>query len=195
MFHFGQCVWRRLQSQGLVKRYRDEPDFALRIKSLLAMAFVPPADVIRVYERIIADLAYRDLDAICDYMKDNFIGRERRGARGQPRFSIELVNQYLRVIANLPRSNNNIEGWHNAFNNVVGAVHPTTTKLARKLHQEQHRSQIFQRQLELNVPAGKKKKTYIRINQTLHTMATDYNNLDPVEYLGDIAQVLNINVV
>lgn len=37
MFHFGQCVWRKLQSQGLVGRYRDEPDFPLRIKSLLEL--------------------------------------------------------------------------------------------------------------------------------------------------------------
>jgi hypothetical protein len=34
---------------------------------------------------------------------------------------------------NLPRSNHSVEGWHNAFNNVVGSAHPTTTKLTRKL--------------------------------------------------------------
>ena len=195
MFHFGQYVWRRLQSQGLAGRYRDEPDFALRTKSLLALAYVPPAEVIRVYDSLIADPAYRDLNAICDYMEDNFIGRERRGARGHPRFAIELWNQHSRVLANLPRSNNNIEGWHNAFNNVVGIAHPTTTKLAGKLHQEQHSTQLFRRQLELGVPAGKKKKMYIRINQSLHTMVTDYNNREPVAYLSDIARVLNINVV
>jgi hypothetical protein len=146
MFHFGQCVWRRLQSQGSVGRYRDEPDFALRTKSLLALAFVPPADVHPVYESLIADPAYRDLDAICEYMEDNFIGRGRRGARGQPRFSIELWNQYSRVIANLPRSNNNIEGWHNAFNNVVGAAHPKQ----RTWHENYTKNSIAPRSFVVN---------------------------------------------
>ena len=109
MFYFGQCR-RRLQSHGLSGRYRDEPDFALRTKCLLALAFVLPTDIIRVYESLIADLTYHDLDAVCDYMEDNFIGRERRGARGYPRFQIELWNQYSRVIANLQQQQQQLRG-------------------------------------------------------------------------------------
>ena len=41
MFHFGQCVWRKLQS-GFAQRYRDEP-------GLLALAFIPTDDVIEVF--------------------------------------------------------------------------------------------------------------------------------------------------
>ena len=195
MFHFGQCVWRKLQAEGFSERYRNEPDFALLVKRLLALAFVPPQDVIDLFEHLIEDPAYRDIEAICDYMEDNFIGRLRRGRRGPPRFSLQLWSQFSRVIDNLPRSNNAIEGWHNAFNNVVGFAHPTTTKLARKLQQEQHSTQLLRRQLELGTTPGKKKKTYIRVNEALHTMVTDYNNRDPITYLGDIARVLNINVV
>src|SRR5678815_2677112 len=54
-------------------------------------------------------------------------------------------NQYARVLEHLPRSNNAVEGWHNAFNNVVGFAHPTTTKLARKLQQEQHSMELLRR--------------------------------------------------
>ena len=122
-------------------------------------------------------------------------GRLRRARRGPPRFSIQLWSQFSRVIDKLPRSNNAIEGWHNAFNNVVGFAHPSTTKLARKLQQEQHSTQLLRRQLELGTTAGRKKKTYIRVNEALHAMVTDYNNRDPITYLGDIARVLNINVV
>jgi len=195
MFHFGQCVWRKLQSEGLSGRYRDDVDFATRVKCLLGLAFVPVAEVIAAYETLIADPEFRDIDVICDYMEDNFIGRERRGVRGEPRFAIQLWNQYSRVVQNLPRSNNSLEGWHNAFNNVVGFAHPTPAKLARKLQQEQHSSQLNRRQMELGVPAAKKKKLYIRINEALRTMVADYINRDQVSYLRDIARVLNINVV
>ena len=111
------------------------------------------------------------------------------------RFMVLLMVLFSRVIDKLPRSNNAIEGWHNAFNNVVGFAHPSTTKLARKLQQEQHSTQLLRRQLELGTTAGRKKKTYIRVNEALHAMVTDYNNRDPITYLGDIARVLNINVV
>jgi hypothetical protein len=195
MFHFGQCVWRKLQSEGFSERYRDEPNFALVVKRLLALAFIPADDVIEVFETLTADPAYQEIEVICDYMEDNFIGRQRRGRRGQPRFAIRLWNQYLRVIDNLPRSNNALEGWHNAFNNVIGFAHPSVTKLARKLQQEQHSTQLHRRQLELGTTTGKKKKEYVRINEALHTMVVHYNNRDPVTYLGDIARVLNINVV
>ena len=172
-------------------------DFALLVKRLLALAFIPTDDVIEVFETLITDPAYREIEVICDNMEDNFIGRQRRGRRSPPRFAIQLWNQYTRVIDNLPRSNNALEGWHNAFNNVVGFAHPSVTKLARKLQQEQHSTQLHRRQLELGATTEKKKKTYVRncINEALRTMVADYHNRDAVTYLGDIARVLNINVV
>ncbi|KAL3875759.1 hypothetical protein ACJMK2_033677 [Sinanodonta woodiana] len=170
-----------------MERYRNELDFALLVKQLLALAFVPQQDIIDLFEHLLENPAYRDIDVICDYMEDNFVGRLRR-ARGPPRFAIQLWSQFSRLIYNLPHSNNAIEGWYNAFNNVVSFVHLTTNKLARKLQQEQHSTQLPRHQLELGTTTGKKKKTYICINEALHTMVTDYNNRDPIIYLGDIAR-------
>ena len=70
-------------------------------------------------------------------------------------------------------------------------AHPTTTKLALKIQQEQHSMQILRHQLELGTRAKKKKKTYIRVNEAIRTMVTDYDNRDPITYLGDIARDLN----
>ena len=116
MFHFGQCIWRKLQAEGFSERYRNEPDFAILVKQLLALAFVPPHYVIDLFEQLLEDPAYREIDVICDYMEDNFIGRLRRARRGPPRFSIQLWSQFSRVIHKLPRSNNAIEGWHKNYN-------------------------------------------------------------------------------
>ena len=81
----------------------------MRVKCLLALAFVPPNEVVGTFETLIDDPEFRDLDVIVDYMEDNFIGRQRRERRGTPRFSIELWNQYDRVILHLSRSNNAVE--------------------------------------------------------------------------------------
>ena len=48
--------------------------------------------------------------------------------------------------------------------------------------------------MELDVQPGKK-QAYARINEALKTIVTDFSNRDPIDYLGDIARVLNINVV
>jgi len=48
--------------------------------------------------------------------------------------------------------------------------------------------------MELGVQPGKK-KACARINEALKTIVTDFSNRDPIDYLGDIARVLNINVV
>ena len=52
-------------------------------------------------------------------------------------FPIELWSAYNRMIMNLPRLNNSIEGWHNAFAKRVAIVHPSVTKLAEKIRREQ----------------------------------------------------------
>ena len=52
-------------------------------------------------------------------------------------FPIEFWSAYNRMIMNLPRLNNSIEGWHNAFAKRVAVVHPSVTKLAEKIRREQ----------------------------------------------------------
>ena len=84
------------------------------------------------------------------------------------------------VIAQIPQ-------WvEQGFNNIIGFAHPTVTKLAQKLQQEQHSTKLLRRQLELGTVAGKKKKIYIRINETLHSIVANYSNRDQMSYLGDI---------
>lgn len=49
-FHFTQCVWRRIQGiPEVLRRYSEDPDFALNIRLLTALAFLPPEDVPDVF--------------------------------------------------------------------------------------------------------------------------------------------------
>lgn len=193
-FHLGQSIWRHVQREGLSQRYMDDAGFALNVKRLLALAFVPEDRVVAVYERLVNDDAYRDLDVILDYFEDNYIGRQRRGIRVLPRFPKSLWNQHQRVIDNLPRANNCLEAWHCAFNSTVGIAHPTPARLARKLQQEQHATSIAVAQRARGLPPPRKKKRYVAMNRAIVTVVTDYNNRDEMEFLTCVAHVLNINV-
>jgi len=121
-------------------------------------------------------------------------GRQRRGRRAQPRFPIALWNQYHRVENNLPRSNNAVEGWHNAFNSSVCIAHPSVARLARKLQQEQHATSIRRIQQAHGQTPAKKRKTYKRVDEAIRSMVARYDENNILAYLSDVARVLNINV-
>lgn len=53
-FHFSQAVWRQIQKTGLVANYSEEdPKFALNLKMLNALAFVPPSNVVQSFEKLL----------------------------------------------------------------------------------------------------------------------------------------------
>ena len=80
-FHFGQNVWRRLQTDGKATLYAESEKFAYKVKQLMALAFVPAQDVIEVFEQLTSNDEFRELDFLIDYLEDNYIGRQRRGRR------------------------------------------------------------------------------------------------------------------
>ena len=53
-----------------------------------------------------------------------------------------MWNVYGRVMSNLPRSNNSVEGWHNAFATRVAIAHPIIKKLAEKIRREQSKFEV-----------------------------------------------------
>ncbi|CAF1515142.1 unnamed protein product [Adineta ricciae] len=68
--------------------------------------------------------------------------KKTRTGRKSPKFPIELWNVYDRVSENLPRTNNSIEGWHNAFAQRVSIAHPTINKLTDKIRTEQSKFEL-----------------------------------------------------
>jgi hypothetical protein len=105
------------------------------VKKLLALAFAPVLDVIKAFELIANDLNNNDGEKVLDYFEPMWIGEPKRRETGRKKgeFPIELSNVYDWICTDLPRSNNSIEGWHQAFARRVSIVHPTINKLADKI--------------------------------------------------------------
>ncbi|XP_066914227.1 uncharacterized protein [Clytia hemisphaerica] len=95
-FHLTSNVWKKIQSLGMQQRYIDHPDFALHVRMIPALAFIPEDDVIDVFEELVdqlRELYGADLDALIDYFEDTYIGRfQRNRPRRRPLFAIELWN-------------------------------------------------------------------------------------------------------
>ncbi|CAF3251734.1 unnamed protein product [Rotaria sp. Silwood2] len=109
----------------------------------LVYAFVPVLDVIKAFD-LVADDFDDEADDFLGYFKKTWIGepKKRGTGRKKPLFPIELWNVYDRTVANLPRSNNSIEGWHNAFAKRVAIAHPSISKLTEKIRREQSKFEV-----------------------------------------------------
>ena len=69
LFHFGQCVWRQLQADGFSVAYNTDAKFAKRVKLLMALAFVPVADVATTFEELTADESYHQIEPLITYFE------------------------------------------------------------------------------------------------------------------------------
>lgn len=82
-FHLCQSVWRHVQNVGLQKRYVSDAQFALGIRSLLALAFVPPEDIPSKFEELCAtkfwsedngDVDCSKVQDLLSYFESTYIG-------------------------------------------------------------------------------------------------------------------------
>jgi len=81
---------------------------------IAALAFVPLDKVVEQFERL--QQHFSDADTpLLDYFEDNYVGRPLRHGRRPPIFAHNLWNTYARTGAQLPRTNNSVEGWHSSF--------------------------------------------------------------------------------
>lgn len=195
-FHFGQCIYRHIQSGGLQVKYGNDSDFALAVKKLIALAFVPVDDVVYAYESFLSSEEFEkyeeELEGIISYFELTWIGvRMRSGRRKSPLFSVEMWNCFDAVANDLPRTNNAVEGWHHGFNNRVRLSHTSLGKFKEVLIDEQNTTEIYleQRVAERDV-SNKKRRKYIDYDRLMeHVNNYDKNNI--LEYLkGDAHNVV-----
>ena len=191
-FHFSQAIFKKIQSLGLQVRYKDDEDFAHKVRMLAALAFVPEADVIDAFEAVSEDFPF-DAQAVIDYFEDTYIGRLRPGGhRRAPLFDMELWNMYNQTIDDLPRTNNAVEGWHRSFQANVGAYHPNFWRFIDILKREQNLTQVNIAQARAGHPAEPQRRRYQDSNQRIKNIVQDYPNRNIMQYLRGLAHNISM---
>lgn len=191
-FHFGQCIWRKVQEFGFAARYNNEPEYAMHIRMLVALAYVPNADKVRVYEELIELDTFPEVDQLLNYFEDTFLGRRQRRRRGAALFSSDIWDCYQAVHDNTPRTNNVVEGWHNAFARSVQIAHPTLPRLVVKLQTEQKNNQLVIERMIAGEDPPLKKKKYRDLDRRLRTVVLDYENRNSIDYLRGCSHNINL---
>ena len=68
-YHFSSNIWKHIQNLGLQNHYQGDENFALWLRMLSALAFVPPNNVIRYFELLIDEIRNNFYDE-CDVLID-----------------------------------------------------------------------------------------------------------------------------
>lgn len=164
LFHLGQCFWRKIQKlPEVAKNYVEKPDYALKVKCLTALAFVPSSAVKEAFDALISDEFYASsshMEDMVDYVEENWIGGIRRGKIRTARFAIEEWNCFDRLMNDQARTNNAVEGWHRGFQTQLGATHPIMWKFIETIQKEQSFNEVeIEKHLAGETPQPKSKKS------------------------------------
>ena len=200
LFHMGQCIWKKIQAnEELRERYTSDPEFALSIRQILSIAFVPTCDVVIAFDDLIESKFFTDNEDIIrdfiNYFEDNWIGRPaRRGGRSAPLFAHALWNCFDAVQHDLPRTNNSVEGWHRGFSELIGANHPTIWKFIDTLKTEQNMNEMKIEQYIAGQRPNPSRRIYKETAERIKNIVIDYHNRPILDYLRGIGHNLSLQV-
>lgn len=101
------------------------------------------------------------------------------------------------VFQDLPRTNNNVEGWHRRFGALIAAHHPTIWKFLEFLIGEHRNSVLILARINVGEMPGPSRRRYKQINDNLKTLVqrreegvTQGNIPDTLTFLRGIAHNL-----
>lgn len=196
-FHLCQILWRRVQNLGLTKLYADNvDDFAIKVRQLAALAFLPVEDVRETYSSLRTQFT-ADASALLEWWETNYIlGRpvRRSTADGQtvvirttPSFPPSLWNVSDLVDAGQPRTINGVEAWHRRWNALVGTQHVSVFTMIQSMVQEQERTETcIERLIRGDAPRLPRKEQRLREDR-LRRILDDRENRDVQQFLRGVA--------
>lgn len=197
LFHFGQCLWRAIQEHELQPRYSNDSDFALNLRMLKALSFVPEDYVQIAFDELIGSEFYvanaDDLKPLLNYFSSTWhTSNDRANRRRGPTFATVMWNHYDSVIDGHARTNNAVEGWHNRFNKKAQACHLSMWKFIELLKSEQSIFEVEYEQVNAGAVPPPKKRKYRDLDARIENVVESFDPSDLLIYLRGIAQNLSL---
>lgn len=132
-FHLGQALMRKLKVFNLYYLYKSNPIIKKFVKSLIALSYCDINQIIETFSQLKMQVDFPDiLSPLYQYFYNNYISSDLDG-----RFPVTLWHALDIFDQEVPRTNNSIEGWHNAFKNSFGTSRYSFSLLITKLKDEE----------------------------------------------------------
>ena len=124
---------------------------------------------------------------VAEYFEETYIGRRLPDqTRRLPPFPVIFWSMYTRVLNQTARTNNSVEGWHNAFQSGLSSPHSSFPKLMKHFQREQAIQDVNVAKCESGNIHLQSKSTKER-NEILLNLVLDYDNRETLVYLKGVA--------
>lgn len=187
-FHLGQNMQKHLASDGFISSYRNDPDFALKAKMIIALSFVPLSKIDLYFDTLANELSH-GFSSLLNWFEDTYVGRQNRrgGGRRAPLFPHEIWNLHERVLNGEDRTNNYAEAAHRRLQFELGMNNPTIWKFIDGLRKVQKGRDTHYVQLSTGRPPKPKLQKYLAADQRIHDLVLRFDDMDAIGYLQSIA--------
>jgi len=81
LFHLGQSVCHQIQANSLSKRYGEDEEFSLKLRQIIALAFLPRTEIPGAFDELKSTIS-EEASEIMQWFENNYVhGRTRRITR------------------------------------------------------------------------------------------------------------------
>ncbi|XP_063819723.1 uncharacterized protein LOC135057964 [Pseudophryne corroboree] len=190
LFHLSQNIWRSIQSAGLGDQNGAESDFSIQMRQLQALAFLPESEIPSAFVKLKTHMP-RNAAPVIQYFEENFVlGKSRNAIRISPCYPPSIWSVAENNDLGIPRTQNELEGWHQRWNTILGQRTLGVFNLITHLIMEQRNTK---NQIELvigNVARTLPCKDDVSKEKALQTCARNRDALDTLTFLRGIAHNL-----
>jgi len=170
----------------LMSKYKNNAEFSIGVKMVLALAFVKINDLDTAIE-ILTEHIPPEVLPLLDWFEEFYVGRTIRNRRRPARFPPVLWNVHERVLNKEDRTNNHAEAANRRLNLQMGVQHPTLWTFITNLRKVQSGRDTFYQHLEAGNSPPKKKKKFMDVDKRIFKIVEDYNNRKMLSFLRGIA--------
>jgi hypothetical protein len=199
-FHFKQSMFRRIQDLGLVPAYMSNDGIRKLLKLPQVLAYIPVTHVFDTFQTLKSEVTCPTISAFYEYIENNYVGKHIESTRGRgvnkktivsrqdPVFPIELWSVYSRINDNLPRTNNFVETWHNAFGSML-KKHPLVYELVDEFRKEHKRT--VNNLIKLNTGiVYKRQPEYMILDERIRNVVKTYTKGDFTTFFDNLNLIL-----
>ncbi|KAL3095710.1 hypothetical protein niasHT_024886 [Heterodera trifolii] len=168
---------KKVKQQGLWQRYYADPVFALNVRMLTSVAFVPLCDIRNAVTAL--DTEFGNLVAfrpLIDSLLDKYVGRPRpHGTWSQPLFRPDQWNVYQRTLDGDSRTNNNAEAEPYRLQDAFSCRHPSLWNFIDVIRREQKIANQKYNSAIAGLSPEKKRGKYLAADRRILNMVRNYS--------------------
>lgn len=173
--------------------YQNNDELRAGVRSLSALAFVPPNDVLEAFELLAESMVqHEQMNELLSFFEHTYVrGRRLRGrgeVYGPALFNIKLWNQHAAAVDCVARTTNIIEGWHHGLQSLFHCHHPNMWTFLTGIKQDM----IKQKTLLLQAATGvvhPPSHMYSRLQKRVEGAVAAYGRTEILVFLRAISHL------